>query len=189
MLERHINVSLFATLMLFSLIATACMPSVAKPVPRLFSPPPIQPQPVPAPPEIGSGPALQDSEAVPNPEEIVTLTMPRFPAPPKPPPARVAAPPKPAPPPTPAPPKITQLFSAEQLREYNKAYDDSQDRVRKALAILESKNLSQDQRNTMDRIKTFQMQAEQEHERDLVTAVNLARRADALSADLLRRFQ
>jgi hypothetical protein len=92
-------------------------------------------------------------------------------------------------PPSPSPPKIIQLFSAEQQREYNKAYEDSQDRVRKALAILQTKKLTGDQRNTMERIRTFQMQAEQEHERDLVTAVNLARRADTLSADLLRRLQ
>jgi hypothetical protein len=80
------------------------------------------------------------------------------------------------------------LFDAKERREYDKAYDDSLDRVRKAVVILQTKNLSNDQRMTLERIRTFQMQAEQEHERDLVTAVNLVRRADALSADLLRRF-
>jgi hypothetical protein len=92
-------------------------------------------------------------------------------------------------PPAPTPPKIVQLFTPDQTREYNKAYDDSQDRVKKALAILEKKSLTPAERRAMERIRTFQKQAEQEHERDLVTAVNLARRADTLSADLLTRLQ
>jgi len=179
---------LFAAVVALSLTAVGCMPTHAKPAPRLFTPPPIQPKPVAsAVPELEAGPALKYT-GPPNPQEIVTLEMPQFPAPPK------AAAPRPSPskpsptPLPPSPPRITQLFTAEQLREYNEAYDRSQDNVRKALTILQSKNLSRAQRSAVDRIRTFQMQAEQEHDRDLVTAVNLARRADVLSADLLRRL-
>jgi hypothetical protein len=38
------------------------------------------------------------------------------------------------------------------------------------------------------RIQTFQKQAEQARELDLVTAVNLARRADLLAQDLIKRL-
>jgi hypothetical protein len=91
--------------------------------------------------------------------------------------------------PAPAPPKFTQLFTAEQTRDYNRTYDESLDHVKRNLAALEKKSLTPAQRRAMDRIRTFQEQAEREHERDLVTAVNLVKRADALSADLVTRVQ
>lgn len=189
--SRNRNAVLLAVLVLLSLAGTGCMTTNAKPAPRLFVPPPVQPQPLPtsAPVISEAAPALDLSSPA-GLSASIQVGMPRLSPPPKP----VVAPPRPAPvkttptPPAPPPPKIIQLFSAEQQREYSKAYDESQDRVRKALAILQTKNLTRDQRNTVDRIQTFQLQAEQEHERDLVTAVNLARRADALSADLLRRL-
>jgi hypothetical protein len=40
----------------------------------------------------------------------------------------------------------------------------------------------------LNRIQTFQKQAEQARDADLVTAVNLARRADLLAQDLIKRL-
>lgn len=176
------------SVVLLCLMATGCMRTNAKPVFKTFNPPPIQPPAIESTPLLDPGSPLSD-EVVQGPQEIVKLELPQLPPPQKPVVSPRPAPVKPTPAPTPPPPKITQLFDAKELREYNKTYDDSLERVRRALAILQTKNLSNAQRTTVERIRTFQMQAEQEHERDLVTAVNLARRADALAADLLRRFQ
>jgi hypothetical protein len=57
--------------------------------------------------------------------------------------------------------------------------------VRKALVIVAGKNLNAEQTENANRIRTFQKQAEQAREQDLVTAVSLARRADLLAKDLL----
>jgi len=62
------------------------------------------------------------------------------------------------------------------------------DRVARELAIVEGKNLTADQKETAERIRTFRKQAEQAREQDLLTAVSLARRADLLAKDLLERL-
>jgi hypothetical protein len=60
--------------------------------------------------------------------------------------------------------------------------------VRKILAQVGGKNLTADQKDIADRVRTYLTQAEQAREQDLVTAVNLARRADLLATDLLKRL-
>jgi hypothetical protein len=62
------------------------------------------------------------------------------------------------------------------------------ERVRKALGVLAGRNLNAEQGEIAKRIQTFQKQAEQAREQDLVTAVSLARRADLLATDLLKRL-
>jgi hypothetical protein len=62
------------------------------------------------------------------------------------------------------------------------------ERVKRALAMVAAKNLSAEQKDTAKLIQTFLAQAEQAREQDLVTAVNLARRADLLAKDLLERL-
>ena len=131
----------------------------------------------------------------PSTQEIMPppLEPPPVPPPPRRPPV-ATTPPKPAPPPvtpppeTPAPPKLGQIFTADQLRDYNRAIDESLDRVRRTLAAVAGKNLTAEQGEIADRIRTFQRQAEQAREQDLVTAVSLARRADLLATDLLKRL-
>jgi hypothetical protein len=66
--------------------------------------------------------------------------------------------------------------------------DESLDRVRRALALVAGKPLSRDLTDMVGRIQNFQRQAEQARESDPVTAVNLARRADLLAQDLLKRL-
>jgi hypothetical protein len=43
-------------------------------------------------------------------------------------------------------------------------------------------------RDVADRVRTYLSQAEQARDQDLVTAVNLARRADLLAKDLFERL-
>jgi hypothetical protein len=109
----------------------------------------------------------------------------------------VATVPKPVPPPatgpespvaTTPPPRLGQIFTAKQIREYNRSLDDSLNRVKKTLAVVERRNLNAEQREIAGRIRTFQRQAEDARNQDLVTAVSLARRADLLAQDLLARL-
>jgi hypothetical protein len=56
------------------------------------------------------------------------------------------------------------------------------------LTKVAGRNLTAEQRDTAKLIQTFLSQAEQAREQDLVTAVNLAKRADLLAKDLLERL-
>jgi hypothetical protein len=167
-----------------------------RPAPRVFVPPLrakratvaiAQPE-LPPPPEIDI--------AVEPPFLDVPANLPSAAAPPPapaprraPPPVRATAPPPvPVPPGPPPAPRLGQIFTADQLREYNRALDESLDRVKKVLGTVAGKNLNSEQTQVVQRIQTFQRQAEQAREQDLVTAVNLARRADLLAQDLVKRL-
>jgi hypothetical protein len=168
----------------------------------VFTPPPPQSQPqkadanepavLPAPPNIEGNPT-----ATMPPQTLETMPPQLDPPREAPPPPRrsnvATTPPKPSPTPAPAPdlpppPKLGQIFTGDQLRDYNRALDESLERVRKALGILAGRNLNAEQGEIAKRILTFQRQAEQAREQDLVTAVSLARRADLLATDLLKRL-
>ena len=114
------------------------------------------------------------------------------------------APPKPrpvTPPPTPAPkvespkevsappPQLGQIFTAAQRNQYTSALDQSLERVRQVLLRAAGRSLTPEQRTTVERIRTFQQQAQDARNRDLVAAVNLARRADLLAQDLATRLR
>jgi hypothetical protein len=127
----------------------------------------------------------------------IPVTMPQALDPPRPAPPQRRAPPAaprtatsgtPAAPDAPAPPQLGQIFTPDQTREYNRTLNESLERVRKALAVLGGKNLNAEQSEIANRIRTFERQAEQAREQDLVTAVSLARRADLLAQDLLDRL-
>jgi hypothetical protein len=192
-----------ALVLAFALFSTGCWFSHNPPA--AFTPPPPQAAPVtaeperlPEPPVVSSVPDLSETSAE---SSTATVLSPGLvpngvaeaPAPPAPrTPARrppVSSPPKPAattPQPDPPPlPRLGQILSPEQTREYNRTLEESLDRVRKALAVLMKKNLPADQAEILNRIQVFQKQAEDARvERDLVKAVNLARRADVLAKDL-----
>jgi hypothetical protein len=161
---------------------------------RVFNPPPPPPpQTVPAPePPTLPPPQLESVGFGSQPPSLPDGEIPELPGPPKPPPPRrspVAATPKPPLPVETQPvPKLGQIFTAQQLRDYNRSLDESLDRVRKALEVLARKSLTAEQSETAERIRTFQKQAEQARGQDLVTAVSLARRADLLAQDLLTRL-
>jgi len=189
-----VNYRLFPVLLMLSLGSTSCW--FRKP-PRAFVPPPAQPKPVivAVPPEVPAAPEIDADATATLPTDLPSIMPSAPPPPPTAPPRRpaTAAAPRTTPPPAPQPetpplPKLGQIFTAAQLREYNQALDQSLERVRKALTIAAGKNLNANQSQIVNRIRTFQKQAEQAREQDLVTAVNLARRADLLARDLLERL-
>ncbi|MDP9113311.1 MAG: hypothetical protein M3O20_06470 [Acidobacteriota bacterium] len=164
---------------------------------RVFVPPPPVARPVIASvvPEIPQAPEVELDAELPQiegfPESLPANAGPPPPAPRRtPPPVRATAPPPAAIPtePPPAMPKLGQIFTADQLREYTRSLDESLDRVRKVLGGVAGKNLNPELTQIVGRIQTFQKQAEQAREQDLVTAVNLARRADLLAQDLVKRL-
>jgi hypothetical protein len=178
--------------------STGCMRQ--RTLARVFIPPPAHPQaqapeppgPLPAPPEITADVSAMAAPPLPDsaPELIASFPeaprrAPRRPAPhvdtPKPPPPVVT------PEPT-APPRLAQMFTPEEYRTNTRALEESLERVNRALAIVEGKALTADQREIAERIKTFRKQAEQAREEDLLTAVSLAKRADLLAKDLLERL-
>ena len=163
---------------------------------RTFMPPPTpvrMPQPaapapeIELPAEVSFEPALYDFPRQPDP----FARLPELPAP-RPPRAPVANIPKPVPPavenpPAPAP-KLAQILTPDESRRNNLELDQSMDRVRRALAMVGNRNLSPELKDVVERVRTYLSQAEQTREQDLVTAVNLARRADLLAKDLLERL-
>ncbi len=166
---------------------------------RVFVPPPTKPRPpiattipeLPPAPEIDA-PALEIPVDVQMPAGVLA-SVPRIePPPPAParrqPPVRVVTPQPPPGPEPPPQPRIGQIFTAEQTRDYNRSIDDYLNGVRTVLAKVAGKNLNPEQTEILNRIQTFQKQAEQARETDLVTAVNLARRADLLAQDLSKRL-
>ncbi len=162
---------------------------------RVFVPPPpkkIDPVAL-KPPTITAAPDV----AIQNPETPTLFASIGFPSvefqPPAPPPLpprppRVVTPAKTTPPPSVVPepaPKIAQIFTADQLRDYTRTLDDSLNRVERNLDTLSKRNLNAEQRDRIEQIRDFMKQARQAQEQDLITAVNLAKRADVLAKDLL----
>lgn len=184
-----------------SLGSSSCWFAKPKRIVRVYVPPPPKPRP-PLPSEVpevappnGIDADADTGIAAKYEAELAPDLYALFPViPPPPPPVprakpRPAAPPPPAPAPeVPPPPRLGQIFTADQLREYRRNLDESLERVRKVLVAVVGKNLTGDLTEMVGRIQTFQRQAEQARETDLVTAVNLARRADLLAQDLLKRL-
>jgi hypothetical protein len=187
---------LYPLILAMSLGTTSCW-FQKKTAARVFVPPPpaARPTVASAPPEIPPAPDIGLDSEMPVvqgiPESLPASAGPPPPAPRRtPPPVRVSAPPPTVIPPEPPPatPRLGQIFTAEQLREYNRSLDESLDRVKKLLGSVAGKNLTPELAQIVGRIQTFQKQAEQAREQDLVTAVNLARRADLLAQDLVKRL-
>jgi hypothetical protein len=186
--------SLILLLAISSMFAASCH---RRPQARVFVPPPAPPKPpfvLPPMPQVPEAPDLDAVSDAETPPELVA-EIPVLPPPPEPPkrPVVVAAPKPAPPPPTPEPPgptspRIGQMFTADQLREYNRALEDSMSRARTVLAVAAGRRLNAQQSEMVDRIRIFMMQAEQARQKDLVTAVSLARRADLLARDLSGSF-
>jgi len=173
-------------LTIFSLLAASCSHHKA----RVFVRPPsrVQPFVLPPVPELPDPLDVEAKSAAENPPEV-SSSIPALPPPAA--PAKrpvVVAAPRPTPPPVvvepPPSPRLGQIFTADQLRDYNRAFDDSLARVRTVLAVAAGRKLNPQQTGIVARIRTFMMQAEQARQQDLVTAVGLARRADVLAQDL-----
>jgi hypothetical protein len=195
MRKTRLIVGIFA----LSLASTSCLRQ--KTQARVFTPPPARARPQPvaeASPTLPDAPQIAADQAsiVPPPLPDNPNLTGEIPEAPKREARRPAAPVAPAPkPPTTGPaapvavaPRLAQMLTPEEQRENVKALDESLDRVNRNLQILEGKNLTAEQKDTAERIRTFRKQAEQAREQDLLTAVSLARRADLLAKDLLERL-
>jgi hypothetical protein len=184
---------LSATLLLAGAVAVSS--SCAHKVTRVFSPPVVTkaPEPIPAPAEIDAPRAVAFEPVIFDPPrqtdpsarlpELIRSRTPRPPVAnaPKPPPLPAENPPV-------AAPKLAQILTPEEARRNTQDLEQYLERVRRALSAVAGKNLTADQRDIAERVKTYALQAEQAREKDLVTAVNLARRADLLATDLLQRL-
>lgn len=188
---------LLPLILALSLGASSCWFSKPKRIVRVYVPPPAKPKP-PLPtevPEVVAPSGIAAGIDAKYEAELPADLYASLPVIPPPPPPVTRVKPRPAPPPPPAaapdvppPPRLGQIFTAEQLREYRRNLDESLERVRRALVAVVGRNLTRDLTEIVGRIQTFQRQAEQARETDLVTAVNLARRADLLAQDLLKRL-
>lgn len=187
---RSTNAALCAVLA-GSLATSGCFFGKKKPA-KVFTPPPvtakipISPKPTVVTEKLPEAESSVEVDTMPAP--VATLP----PAPPKPLPPKVVAPAKPAPvvveaPAAPAP-KPATIFSADERRRLTQELDDRLDRVRRALARVEGKSLSGDLIALANNARAFLTQAEQARAQDLVTAVNLAKRADLFAADLVSRL-
>ena len=165
--------------------------------PRAFNPPPLAakaPTPIPplpkiAPPEVVAfEPVVYDFPRQTDPSsQFPELTPP--PRPPRPPVANV---PKPQPAPNEAPSlpalRLSEILTPEEARRNSQELDQYTDSAKKRLTRVAGKTLTPEQKDIAERVQTYLTQAEQAREQDLVTAVNLARRADLLAKDLLDRL-
>jgi len=160
-------------------------PPEAQPVRSAASPPPV----LPAPPPVAGDP---DANTPPD----LALSIPELAAPPAPKPQPKKTIPPPAPKPAaptaaeqqPQPPRLSQIFTPDQEREYNRVIDESLGKVKRALATLSGKRLNADQAEAANRIAEFEKQAEQAREaHDLANADLWAKRAATLADDLLTR--
>jgi hypothetical protein len=174
-----------------SLASTSCLRQ--KTQARVFTPPPPRAQPsIPAPASLPDAPQVATQQTPPQIVEPTPQTTGEIPDAPKRVARRPVTPAAPKPPVSVAPeavsPKLGQMFTPGELRENTRELDETLNRVSRALAEVERKNLTAEQKEIAERIRTFRKQAEQAREQDLLTAVSLARRADLLAKDLLERL-
>ena len=98
-------------------------------------------------------------------------------------PPQTVGPPVTDPPPT---VKLGEILSDDQKLLLWRICDESLSRAKEALRQLHGLSMSQDQKQSIARIRTFIFQAEQARQKDPQTAKQLAERADLLSRDLVK---
>jgi hypothetical protein len=191
----RLTAGVFPAVIVLSTLSSSCW---FQKKPAAFTPPPPQAQPkvasdpvtLPQPPQIAADPKANlppsAPDSVPDPLPPADRNVPAR-RPPASTPVHTTPPPASAE--APAPPRLGPVFTADQRREYTRSLEESLERVRRALEFLATRNLNPEQRAARDKISTFQKQAEQAREQDLVLAVNLAKRADLLAQDLVARVR
>jgi hypothetical protein len=180
----------------------------AKPAPVQVAAPPHPAEEVkPPPPKVeppGPPPKIDTKPPTEVPQAVAAIPTPPAPKPkkqkPKKPPASVAVQnPKDPPaagatgengsaPPAPVP-KLGEILSDDQKLQNLRVCDESLTRARENVSQLRGISLSQDQKDSLARIKTFIFQAEQARPKDPQTARQLAERADLLSRDLVKNLR
>jgi hypothetical protein len=186
-------VGCFSTMPKKKLVLPPAPVDAAKPAP-LPEPEFVIPPPIETPPasdaftEVTLGPDPPIEPAAPKlppkrPRGPVTATTP---APPGPPTPEVEPPPTT---PVPTAPQLSEILTDDRRRQYETDFSASVSRARTAVSRTNGRQLSTRQQETVERINTFLQQAEESKGKDLVTALQLARRADLLGQDLLRALQ
>ena len=94
-----------------------------------------------------------------------------------------------APPPPPPTPVLGEILTADLRRQYEVEFTGRITGAQEALNRAAKRRLGAEQQVAVQRIKTFLDQAEASRSKDLVTALQLARRADLLGQDLLKSLQ
>ena len=162
------------------------LPKPAEPKPPELPPPQVpQPVPHPVPEETPPVVVLPPPPHAPKQAPQKRRTPPRKTAAPKPEPQEAPAEPAPPQQPVPTPTKLGEMLSPEQAQQYEAALEQDLASARAALAELERRQLNEDQREAMSRVRSFVQQAEEARQSDLRTAAQLARRAALLGKDLL----
>jgi hypothetical protein len=171
--------------------------------PRAFQPPPVTAKAPPdtTPPVLTSAPDITpvttSIEGPALPEAQQRIEGPQPPPPPRPPVANTPKPATPAPAPaevpaaadTPvAPPQLGQIYTPDQIKANTQALDQSLANTKHAMELLATKNLSKGDQETLNFVATYVNQAEQAREKDLQTAVSVAKRAEVLANYLLGRL-
>lgn len=132
-------------------------------------------------------------------EEIPSVSLDIKPVfPPQPPPvaaaskpaAPKAAAPEPAPVTVPTPaPRPAAIVTADERRRLEQEYEDRVNRVKRVLMRIEGRTLPEDLAKMANDARVYLAQAEQEHSRDLPSAVSWATRADLFATDLSTRLR
>jgi hypothetical protein len=93
--------------------------------------------------------------------------------------------------PTPAPatPQLSEILTEDRRRQYETEFAGYVGRAKEVLNRASRGRLNIRQQQTTMRIQTFLQQAEESKVKDVVTAVELARRADLLAQDLLKSLR
>jgi len=91
--------------------------------------------------------------------------------------------------PTPAAPQLSEILTNDRRQQYEGELAGYETRAREVVNRLARQRLNGRQQGTLDRIRTFLKQAEEAKVKDIVTAVQLAKRADLLAQDLLRSLR
>jgi hypothetical protein len=91
--------------------------------------------------------------------------------------------------PVPATPQLGEILTDGRRRQLEGDFNARVSRAQAAVNRASSRKLTTRQRETLQNIRTFLQQAEAAKGKDLVTALELARRADLLGRDLLNSLQ
>lgn len=165
------------------LVLPAPRPAVAQPLPEAT---------IETPPEIETPVPIVE---IPLPEMKVEppppTTPPKKPAVPV--PAAQTTPPEvqpsaPAVPPAPTP-RLGEILTDDRRREYQAEFTGFVTGARAAVNRTNGRQLTAAQQETVARIRVFLQQAEEQRDKDLATALQLARRADLLGKDLVNSLR
>ena len=98
----------------------------------------------------------------------------------------VTEPPATSPTPVPTTPQLSEILTDDRRKQYETEFAGSVSRARASVTRTSGRRLNDTQKLTVERITTFLQQAEESKGKDLVTALEFARRADLLGQDLLK---